>query len=514
LASPSDASKRGSYRLISSYRRIQKDLHIVGEYLVDPVIGAQRSSGEISASSPTSSPNKNTSPIKQAAVELRNKLDAIICFIDARCTLIQVHAELCCPLGSNISIKVGSNKWKALAEQCHLAMIPIKEEELCTKDIMLNTDKELRALELFLASIDSLLQCNFFECVVNVRKLHVHFGTTSHQTCLPIRFIQSSLPRLFAIMHIYFGKLDDNLPLQSASPLSKRRSFDKVEKGETSRQSKENITILFEDFIGNNRNRSPPLALGLVHINRAVDIDFQSEEQQSSEFINEEKRPEEDSSRWEILYMKTTLTTTNPSGRSIKKRSWPLNHWEDVEKALTKHSRSGLKSTDPLKYNLPSSFITSCHISSITDSICLIVIQGVDHHTKRQRTSDDDIKLIMRRIHSELSPQNILNVKSVIRLKSELLCSRDANKLKSDHSPKDKIVSTQSLWSDTAVSEQQRKKILQNALRKKNSPVITAPLKSPYVKRKLRKNRKKTSKNSINSGHLDLFLGPELSRWL
>jgi len=508
LASPTDANKRGSHRLISSYRQIQKDLHIVGEYLVDPVIGAQRSSDEI-----TSSPNKNTSPVKQAAVELRNKLDALICFIDARCALIQIHAELCCPLGSNISIKVGSNKWKTLAEQCHLAMIPIKakeEEESCTKTVMLNTDKELRALELFLASIDSLLQCNFFDCVVKVRKLHVHLGRSPHQTCLPIKFIQSSLPRLFAVMHIYFGKLDDNLPLQSASPLSKRRSFDKVEKGETSHQSKENIKILFDDFIGNNRNRSPPLALGLVHINRAVDIDSLSEKQQSSEDINEE-RPE-DCSSWEILYMKTTLNI-HPSRKNTKR--WPLSHWEDVGKALTKHSRSGIKSTDPLKYNIPSStIIKSCHISSITDSICSIVIQGIDHHAKRQRTSDDDIKLIMRRIHSELSPQNILSVKSVIHVKSELLCSRDADKQKSNHSPKDKIVPTQSLWSDNALSEQQRKKILQNALRKKNSPVITAPLKSPYIKRKLRKKRKKTSKNSINNGHLDLFLGPVLAGYL
>jgi len=507
-ASPTDANKRGSRRLVSSYHQIQKDLHIVGEYLVDPVIGKSST-----AISPTSSPNKNTSPIKQAAVELRNKLDTIICFIDARCTLIQVHAELCCPLGSNIPIKVGSNKWVALAEQCHLAMIPIKAKEVesCTKSVMLNTDKELRALELFLASIDSLLQCNFFDCVVKVRKLHVHLGRSPHQTCLPI--IQKSLPRLFAVMHIYFDKIGDNhLPLTAVLPLSKRRSFDKVEKGETSHQSKENIKMLFDELIGNNKNRSPPLALGLVHANKAVDIE---EQQQSSEdIINEEKCPE-DSSSWEILYMKTTLTTTNPSGKSIKKQSWPLNHWEDVEKMLTKHSLSRITTTDPLKYNIPSSFITSCHISSISDSVSLIVIQGIDHHTKRQRTSDDDIKLIMRRIHSELSPQNILSVKSVIRLKSELSCSRDADKQKSDHSPKDKIVSTQSLWSDNALSEQQMKKTLQNALRKrKNSPIITAPLKSPYIKRKLRQNRKKTRKNSINSGHLDLFLGPVVSKML
>ena len=505
-ASPTDANKRGSRRLISSYRQIKEDLHIVGEYLVDPVIGKSST-----ATSPTSSPNKNTSPIKQAAVELRDKLDALICFIDARCALIQVHAELCCPLGSNLSIKVGSNKWMALAEQCHLAMIPIKakEEDPCTKRIMLNTDKELRALELFLASVDSLLQCNFFDCVVNIRKLHVHLGRNSHQTCLPIRLIRSSLPRLFAMMHIYFNKIDDiHQPLPAVSPLSKRRSFDKVEKGETSNQSKENIKILFDEFIDNNRNRSPPLALGLVHMNRAVEVDLLSEKQQSSE---EEKRPE-DSSRWEILYMKTTLTTTHPSRRdTLTKRRWPHSHWEDVEKVLTKHSLSG--STDPLKYNnIPSSFITSCHISSITDSVCLIVIQGIDHHAKRQRTSDDDIKLIMRRIHSELSPQNILSVKSVIHVKSELLNSRDVDKQKGGHSSNNKIVPTQSLWSDTAVSEEQRKKILQNALRKKNSPVIAAPLKSPYIKRKLRQNRKKTRKNSINNGHLDLFLGPELSR--
>jgi len=499
-ASPTDANKRGSRRLVSSYRQIQKDLHIVGEYLVDPVIGKSST-----ATSPTSPLNKNTSPVKQAAVELRNKLDALICFIDARCALIQIHAELCCPLGSNLSIKVGSNKWMVFAEQCHLAMIPIKakEEESCTKSVMLNTDKELRALELFLASIDSLLQCNFFDCVVNVRKLHVHFGRNSHQTCLPIRFIQSSLSRLFAIMHIYFDKIGDNhLPLP---PLSKRRSFDKVEKGETSRQSQENIKIMFDEFIDNNRNRSPPLALGLVHMNRAVDIDLLSEEQQSSEFINEEKRPEEDSSRWEILYMKTTLTTIHSSGRStLTKRRWPLSHWEDVEKMLTKHSLSRITTTDPLKYKIPSSFITSCHISSISDSVSLIAIQGIDHHAKRQRTSDDDIKLIMRRIHSELSLENILNVKSLIHIKSELLNSRDTESLTQNN----KIVPTQSLWSGNAVSEQQMKKTLQNALRKrKNSPIITAPLKSPYIKRKLRQNRKK-KKNSINSGHLDLFLGP------
>ena len=219
--------------------------------------------------------------------------------------------------------------------------------------------------------------------------------------------------------------------------------------------------------------------------------------------------------------------------------SWPFQYWGQIEKVLTEHcSVSG--TTDSVKYNIESvdsravvsnndvdgkiqrnqsRVLPQCHISSITDAISLVVMQGAGH-AKRHRASDDDIHFFGRTMVTKLSPENLLSIKDVIRLKSELFpVNEDTQPDKSEVSTSsNNNVPTTSLWSESGWSDSQRKKILHSlGLRRKNSPVTT-PLKSPYVKRQIRGNlgrqRKKKTKNSINHGHIDFFLGPELSQLL
>ena len=104
-------------------------MKMIGEYLIDPVIGGTHGN----SSSQSSSPNKNIShsPTKHtahelrqsAALSLRNTLDALTNFIDARCVLITIHAQLCCQ--STTSCGYGRIKLNSLTEQCRLARVAI-----------------------------------------------------------------------------------------------------------------------------------------------------------------------------------------------------------------------------------------------------------------------------------------------------------------------------------------------------------------------------------------------------
>mmetsp|Transcript_34965 Transcript_34965/g.73761 ORF Transcript_34965/g.73761 Transcript_34965/m.73761 type:complete len:1197 (+) Transcript_34965:51-3641(+) len=695
-----DANKRGSRRLTAMYRQIREDLIIVGEYLCDPVLGAHvvgggsnatasSSTGDASKqqngkrdsrlppppldldASSSSSPRPQSSPAKKssgdesqtnngkctpyeqreiAAISLRSTLDALISFIDARCVLIRIHAELCCaPLpppipslglsggdrsmgggkgkgnnnnNSNKSQKNNSfsgiggrnnsgSKWMAFADQCRTVMDPVsawaKEEEQCWRAVS-NVEKELKAMELALTSIHYLYDCNLFNCMLNVRRLHVLLRKIDNvQMCIPIMYIRSSLPDILAMMHVYFH--DQSLSLNlSPTPRSiqsntsglppNRKSLDKlgdVINAKSPPGKSRNIfdfNSLFAEFVGRCKNGAP-LAVVVAHETGDKKDTAPLEKRHNDVSEGDKEGSDEESSSWEPLYMKSNIEDNisavkrrsqephnNNIVRIIKENfsndrevdrgetkrdanadkyldlakkwnrmgnNWPFNNWSQIERVLTNHCSERVTSHLTKCYikavgterNLPnnaangknqhqssssnSSIVTSnCHISSITDSICLLIIQDVGN-SKRQKVSDDEIIQFMRSMVSNLSPESVMSVKAVMSLKSELFDTQD-NQPPSHHSKvstppsNDNIPTSTSLWSESSWSDTQRKQILHSlGLRRKHSPVM-APLKSPYVKRQIRKTggrqRKKKVKKSINNAHLDFFLGPELSQLL
>ena len=490
-------------------------MKMIGEYLIDPVIGGTHGN----SSSQSSSPNKNVShsPTKHtaheqrqsAALSLRNTLDALTNFIDARCVLITIHAQLCCQ--STTSCGYGRIKWNSLTEQCRLARVPITlwaKEACISKSTIVNIERELKSLELVLTSIESLLECNLFNCIVNIRRLQVLLGKSSYQGCLPLMYIQSSIPGLLAMMHIYFANertdgLDRSVPSkQNTTPSSNnRKSFDKIE---SISGGKSDFNSLVSEFIGRNVSGLP------LTVVLARKVDESLEKQNVDEEVEH--------IHWESIYMKST----RGNAASNKK------DWTDLEKILTKHCSSVVveEINNPVKYEsvvgrefasgniqqraanpLNRSQMLSYHATSITDSICLVAIQGPSGHKRQHRVSDDDIQNFLQTIRSKICPENLFDINVVVRLRSKLFATKNDDKQMDRRVPV-----SQSLWSESAWSSDKQKKILQNVLRRKNSPVM-APLKSPYLKRQIR-HRRKSTKTSINHGHLDLFLGPELSRLL
>eukprot|EP00986_Skeletonema_menzelii_P013784 scaffold8400_cov135-Skeletonema_menzelii.AAC.2 len=221
-------NKRGSRRLIAMYRQVREDFIIVGEYLCDPVLGSHTSivggGGGASVTSnndammeftpqstfelsPGSSPqryarsksqpvtpeNKRTtdpppvqlSPLRNlnqeasssssdesqrqiAARSLRDTLNALIAFIDARCVLVKIHADLCCwsnvPLSSSTAEGGrGGNKWAMLAEQCRSILLKISfwtfNKDSMVQLALSKLETETKALELALLSVYHLMEC-------------------------------------------------------------------------------------------------------------------------------------------------------------------------------------------------------------------------------------------------------------------------------------------------------------------------------------------------------------------
>ena len=215
-SSPGDSSnKRGSRRLIAMYRQVREDFIIVGEYLCDPVLGcagASVNSNNDSISeftsqsttfdlSPGSSPQKAygrsqsqpmtpennrtflLSPLRNnnlnqeasadesqrqiAARSLRNTLNALIVFIDARCVLVKIHADLCCWPNQLSAVegggRGGNNKWAMLAEQCRSIMLKISfwtfNKDSMVQPALSKLEIETKALELALLSVYHLMEC-------------------------------------------------------------------------------------------------------------------------------------------------------------------------------------------------------------------------------------------------------------------------------------------------------------------------------------------------------------------
>lgn len=601
-------------------------LVIVGEYLCDPVLGA-RVSGErggtsngltppslplpplVLDSGPSSTQSQSKSDKRKkssgdvshdlndisnqtphqkrefAAISLRNTLDALICFIDARCVMTRIHADLCWSMPQNhisntetedscfssqqnnqsISGARG-RKWDKLAEQCQSVLDPVscwaKEDDHMSRLAVLNVEKELKALQLALSSAHYLFECNLFNCVMNVRKLHVLLGKCLNlQTCLTLLYIRSALPELLGLMHIYFADASSSLemlrklPAQPCGLTTNRQTANQVEeiraKSSSGAFKSIDMNSLIAEFVDKHAS-GESLAVILA---RKEGRDILKHAQQDGGI---EEQGQDQPTSWVPIYVKSNLRDVKAIGAheenhdSIFKRrnqgqnfvrmirenfsidnesvdkmndskkndanqakkevartaTWPFNEWGQIEKLQTKHSSTKL-TTYPSSYSIG---LSHCHISSITDSICLSLIQSVSHAKRnRARASDDEIQQFMQDIVLKLCPDSILGINDVLHIKSSVL---KVDEKISNH-PKIEQRTT-SLWSDSGWSDMQRKKVLHSlGLRQKNSPVM-APLKSPYVKRQLKsgKRRKKKPKNPLNHGHLDLFLGPELAQLL
>lgn len=368
------------------------------------------------------------------------------------------------------------------------------------------------------------------------------------RTCLPLLYIAASLPELLAIMHIYFPDTADQemmrrnvtpisprpylimTPLQST--LSERPSSNrKILLGGKSNRSTD-FDSLFADFIGGaNAGIDLPLAVALVRRIGRMQASS-AEEGQTSEDAEESKHPD---STWKPLYMKCREANhpgrnALPDGDTGAKRQgmewWPFNHWDSIEKVLTKHC-SAPAIIDPVKHPLIGDYVRRndidgeitppmqsihVHVMAITDSICLMVIQGVGGEAKRHGASDNEIQDFLRIMVSKLSPEHLLGIRAVIHLKSEVFAKIVEDKEHPHHG--NNHVQIASLWSESDWSNDQGKKVLHSlGLRRMSSPVIT-PLKSPYLKSKIRqlggRQRPKQKKRSLNHGHLAFFLGPEL----
>ncbi len=182
-------------------------------------------------------------------------------------------------------------------------------------------------------------------------------------------------------------------------------------------------------------------------------------------------------------------------------------------------SSSKTLSSTPTRYkNKVKAYV---HIAPISDDIALLVVQSTGdprQNRKRSEINDDDISMFLESISYQLSPQNLFSSYALLKAKNN--ATSDQNRSTRMMGEEKRNVGGSpihdtpvSLWSE---SGWESKKVLNKlGIRKSSSPIM-APLKSPYIRRQLSnsRQRKKKTKTSMNHGHLDFFLGPELSQML
>ena len=331
-------------------------------------------------------------------------------------------------------------------------------------------------------------------------------------------YIRSSLPKLLAIMHIFFADASPVQIVPSPSPPISQSAISHhsfVKKQTSSAAKKTNFVVLINEFLRNNSSGQPLAVVVAVLKAPQTGGTLPSEEQTSK---RGEVNNNSNCSRWKPLYVSSSLNNEG-SGEAKEQQTtgWPLRTWAQVEELLSKHS-----SSDPVKYsiesvapgdirgaNLSPSRKEYCHVSSISYSLCLVVIQGVGS-AKWQSSSDNRIHHFLRNTAPQLCMENLLSVDVVIRLKSEIFAIKDSKQLRGSDT-----VQPLSLWSESGWSASQRKEVLYSlGLRRKHSPTIIAPLKSPYVKRQIRKLGRQRQKKTSIRGHFEFFLGPSISNLL
>lgn len=186
----------------------------------------------------------------------------------------------------------------------------------------------------------------------------------------------------------------------------------------------------------------------------------------------------------------------------------------------TRNSSSSktLSSTPTHLKNKVKAFV---HIAFISDNIALLVVQSVGdsrQNKKRSEVNDDEISMFLENTSYQLSPHNLFSSYSLLNAKKNATSEQSRSARVIADGKRNTAVSPNhdrpaSLWSE---SGWESKNVLNKLGIRKNSSPIMAPLKSPYIRRQLSnsRQRKKKTKTSLNHGHLDLFLGPELSQML
>jgi len=386
----------------------------------------------------------------------------------------------------------------------------------------------------------NFLRCilfSFFKCVLNVRKLHVLLRRTP-QTSLQLKWIKSSLRQTLSMMKIIFHNNANQSQLLSRSPsLLKHKATKSEESGQ--------LEQLLSEFILMNESGTP-LAVIVVHRN----VQNERDEEVDSMPVGGGQIP----MSWTPLYMKSSLdksmadtanaqTRNNPLVKMIKDNfggssedktnskailqsdrkiegSWPFVDWHQIERSLTTHS--GMNATTynicstPAKHTHRMSNATSkCHIVCITDSISIIAVQGSHRTKQRQVSSEKEFKLdSLAKLAMRIRPENIFSASYVLQAKTSVTPRSNKSANERGENTKKRVPEISALWSGTGGwSDVQRQRVLHSlGLRGKHSPVISAPLKSPYVRRQISRmrQRKKKKRNSLNTGHLIFFLG-ELS---
>lgn len=392
-----------------------------------------------------------------------------------------------------------------------------------------------------LANDSFSLALSFFNCVLHVRKLHVLLGRTA-QTSLPLKWMKTSLRKTLSMMKVIFDNNANESPLLSRSPsLLKHRAQKSEEAGQ--------LEQIFSEFVLANEC-GPPLAV--IVVRRKT----QNDREEEVENLPVGATHSAISMSWSPLYMKSTLdksradtasaptnnllvqmirdnfggsnenkTNSNTIQQSDSEReiSWPFADWQQIEKNLTAHTGMNARTYD--MYSSPNKRTPSlkgknnqskarpnatakCHIVRITETLSIVAVQGSSPRTKPRQVSN--LEESLSKLALRFRPENIISASSVLLAKTSV--APRFNNERGEHSKKRPEVSA--LWSAAGWSDVQRKQVLHSlGLRSKHSPVVSAPLKSPYVRRQMSRmrQRKKKKKNSLNTGHLLMFLGPELS---
>ncbi len=302
-------------------------------------------------------------------------------------------------------------------------------------------------------------------------------------------YIQSSLPKLLALMHVFFVHNVPTLP-PPQSAMSHHSSV-KLKGGlqTSSTEKKTDFIALFHEFVLNNSSGFPlVVAVAICKARQPA-----SGKPKPSGNVNHSD------SKWNPLYVSSPLY--NSSEGPMEKK------WAQIDDLLGKHC-SSVETSDPVKYSIESVESGNirgeyCHISSVSESLCLVVIQGVGS-SRWQSSSDIAIHHFLRNTAPKLCVENLLSADVVIQLKGEIFAV-DSKQLRGSNK-----VQPISLWSESVWSASQQKEVLHSlGLRKNHSPVL-APLRSPYVKRQIQKLGRQKQKEKMSRGHFDFFLGPDI----
>jgi len=314
------------------------------------------------------------------------------------------------------------------------------------------------------------------------------------------------------MMKIIFDNNANQSPLLSRSPsLIKHKAPKTEESGQ--------LEQLLSEFILMNES-GPPLAVIIVH--RTV------QNERDDEVDSLPVGAGQISMTWTPLYMKSTLdkskagianaqTRSNPLVQMIKDNfggsnedktnsnavqqsdseregSWPFADWPQIEKSLTTHSGMNARTynicSSPTK-QAPTPSVTSsskaltnaiskCHIVRITDTISIIAVQGASHRTKQRQVSSLEESLAI--LANRCRPENIFSASSVLQAKTSITPRSNKSTNERGENSKKRAPEISALWSGAGWSDVQRKKVLHSlGLRSKHSPVVSAPLKSPYA---------------------------------